>query len=83
MSTYIQPYSKPIKAEELNGCECIKLMAGAYFQPPKQSETSCCGYRNPYTGKPSHVCNGCKWFSDNQDIAVRTGQVDEKMGDVL
>lgn len=65
MSTYIQPYMKPLETGKLSECELIKVLNGAYYHPPKQTETSCDGYRNPYTKQPSNVCNGCSWFSDN------------------
>lgn len=65
MSTYRQPYKKPNKAGELNKCEYIEEMRRSYFQPPKQTEISCEGYRNQYTNDASHVCEICPWFSDN------------------
>lgn len=65
MSTYIQPYKKPNKEGELNKCEFIKEMRKAYFPPPKQTEKSCYGYRNQYTGDASLVCDACQWFSNN------------------
>lgn len=65
MSTYIQTYRKPKKARELNKCEYIEEMRKAYFQPPKQTEKVCEGYKNPYTGAASHVCSTCQWFSNN------------------
>lgn len=68
MSTYIQPYKKPNKGEELSKCEYIEEMRKAYFRPPKQTETSCNGYRNKYTNAPSRVCKSCKWFSTNGGV---------------
>ena len=40
-------------------CEYIEAMRKVYSAPPPQSETSCDGYRNKYTGTPSHVCKKC------------------------
>ena len=64
-SDILERCKKPDGTSDLKECECIGIMKGAYFQSPKQTKTSCDGYRNPYTKQPSHVCNSCKWFSDN------------------
>lgn len=69
MSTYIQPYKKPNKQGELGKCEYIEEMRKVYFQPPKQTETMCDGYRNQYTNDPSYVCKSCKWFSVNGGVS--------------
>lgn len=66
MGTYRQPYMKPTAAGQLNKCEYIEEMRKTYFRPPKQTERTCDGYRNRYTGGASHVCEQCEWFSGNQ-----------------
>lgn len=61
-------YNLPVEAGRLNTCEFIKVMMGAHFHPPEQTDTSCKGYRNPYTGQPSLVCGECRWFSGAEEV---------------
>lgn len=73
MSTYRQPYKKPIKAGELDKCEYIEELRKVYFKPPKQTETDCDGYRNQYTKQPSNVCADCEWFAGNKGVKSDDG----------
>lgn len=70
MSTYRQTYKKPNKIGELGKCEYIEELRKSYFEPPKQTDTSCEGYRNQYTKQPSNVCADCRWFTDNEGVKL-------------
>ncbi|MFQ7292596.1 MAG: hypothetical protein ACLRQ0_10215 [Monoglobales bacterium] len=52
---------------DMKHCEYIEAMRKVYSAPPPQSETSCDGYRNKYTGTPSHVCKKCAWFKEDRE----------------
>ena len=78
MSTYRQEYKKPNKIGELGKCEYIEELRKAYFEPPKQTETICEGYRNQYTGQPSNVCANCKWFSGDSEVKKNDGNRADK-----
>lgn len=78
ISEYVQRYKRPIGGGELNQCEFIEEMQKAHFQIPKQTEKSCEGYRNQYTGDASLVCGICKWFSDNKGDGSNDGSGTDK-----
>lgn len=45
--------------KDMTKCEYIQAMAKAYAKPPKQTETTCAGYRNKYSGALSKICADC------------------------
>lgn len=52
---------------DMKKCEHIDSMVKVYSKPPKQTDTSCEGFRNPYTGKSSHKCARCECFIGIQE----------------
>lgn len=47
---------------DIQNCEYIRELAKVYFEPPKQTEDLCSGYKNQYTKDASKVCAKCAWF---------------------
>lgn len=64
-SDILERCKRPENKSDLKECEYIVIMKGAYFQSPKQTKTSCEGYRNQYSNNASYVCESCQWFSGN------------------
>lgn len=64
MGAQMSEYKTPDNSNELHKCEYIEAMRKVYFEPPKQNNSICTGYKNKYTGTASKVCKRCKWYSE-------------------
>lgn len=54
-----QAYLKEFDTSDMENCEFIEEMKKSYLKPPNQLNGKCEGYRNPYTGNLSIICNNC------------------------
>lgn len=54
-----QAYLQEYNTSDMENCEFIEEMKRSYLKPPTQLNGKCEGYRNPYTGNLSIICNNC------------------------
>lgn len=53
-------HAKKYDTETVASCEYMQSMAKVYAKPPNLIGNACAGYRNPYMGGLSTVCQKCK-----------------------
>ena len=53
-------HKKKYNTETMESCEYIQSMSKVYAKAPEIIDDKCIGFRNPYNGKLSTVCQRCK-----------------------
>ena len=53
-------HKKKYNTEAILSCEYIQSMSKVYAKAPETIDSKCAGYRNPYNGKYSTICQRCK-----------------------